>query len=245
MTITIMHLYYDILNLYGENGNVKALKMYFETLGIDVKIKFVTINDTINLKDVDLIYLGMGTEQNQKLVIEHIKKYKNQFQSYIENDGYLLSTGNSFELFGKNIIDKNNINYDTLGIFEFVSHEENFRLVDEALCKTSFSDNYIIGFINRNSVIKNISDNYLFEIVKGIGNYPKNIYEGYHYKNFYGTYLIGPLLVRNPHFLEVLANKIIKDKDNNFKINKNNLEIEKKAYNEFMNNYYVDFINKN
>ena len=48
MTITIAHLYYDLLNLYGESGNVKALKVALEGQGIDVKVKFFTIGDTFD-----------------------------------------------------------------------------------------------------------------------------------------------------------------------------------------------------
>ena len=76
MKITILYLYYDILNLYGESGNVKALKKYLESLQVDVHIKFSTLNDEINLKDVDMIYIGMGSDNNQLLALKHLKKYK-------------------------------------------------------------------------------------------------------------------------------------------------------------------------
>lgn len=36
MKITILYLYYDLLNLYGESGNVKVLKKSLESLDIDV-----------------------------------------------------------------------------------------------------------------------------------------------------------------------------------------------------------------
>lgn len=240
MTLTIMHLYYDILNLYGESGNVKSIKNYIEKMGIDVKIKFTTLEDKINLNDVDILYIGTGTEENQKLVINHLNKYKKEIKMYIENSGYVIATGNSIELFGKYILDKNNKKYKTLNIFNYISEEEPFRLVDEALFKCDFIDKYILGFTNRNSVIKNIESNHLFEVKKGIGSYPKAKYEGYQYKNFYGTYLIGPLLIRNPYLLAYLMNKLIKEKNGELKDIDLTLEVE--AYNEFMKNYYNSFV---
>ena len=236
MTITIMYLYYDLFNLYGESGNVKAIKNYLEALGIDVKIKFTTLNDDINLKDVDLIYLGMSTEENQKIVINHINKYKKEIKDYIENNGYIISTGNSIELFGK-CINK----YETLNIFDYETHIESFRLVDEALFKCNFIEDYILGFINRNSVIK-FEQNSLFKVIKGIGNYPNCNVEGINYKNFYGTYLIGPILIRNPKLLSYLMNKLIKEKDEKFELKEVDQTLEIKAYNEFMKNYYKDYI---
>ena len=39
MTITIAYLYYNLLNLYGENGNIKMIKKILEKQGINVIIK--------------------------------------------------------------------------------------------------------------------------------------------------------------------------------------------------------------
>lgn len=240
MTITILHLYYDILNLYGESGNIKAIKSYLERLGIKVVIKFATLDDLINLKNIDLIYIGMGTEKNEELALKHLIKYKKNIKEYILNDGFVLSTGNSIELFGESIKDNKKI-IKALNIFDYKAVREEFRIVDELLFKCKLTNKYVIGFTNRNSLIKT-DDNYLFEVEKGIGNYPKSKFEGYHYKNFYGTYLIGPLLVRNPNFLRYFAKELIYKKDRNFKIKNINLYLENRAYNEFMKNYYASYL---
>lgn len=234
MRINILYLYYDLLNLYGESGNIKALKYYFESLGIDTHIKFTTLNEEINLKNIDLIYLGMGSEKNQLLVLKHLKKYKKEIENYILNNGFILSTGNSFELFGKTL-DKEK----GLGIFDFKSKKEEYRIVDEVLCKTPLIDKKILGFTNRNSILIS-KENNLFEVIKGVGNTPREIKEGFTKFNFYGTYLIGPILIRNPEFLRYLCNKIIKSKNPNFKIKKVNLKLEENAYQEFINNYYLN-----
>lgn len=237
MKINILHLYYDLLNLYGESGNVKALKNYFKNAGIKINIKFATITDNIQLDDIDIIYIGCGTENNQKLVLKHLLKYKDEFKNFIENNKYIISTGNSLELFGKNI-KANNKKYECLNIFKFETTIEPFRIVDEALFKTKLIKESIIGFQNQNGTIKNIDDNNLFEVIKGTGSYPKSKFEGLHYKNFYGTYLIGPLLVRNPYLLEHICNKVIKEKDENYKFKKVNLKLEKEAHKNFIKVYY-------
>lgn len=236
-----MHLYYDLLNLYGENGNIKALKNNLEHLGIDVYIKFVTLGEVIDLKNVDLLYIGMGTISNQKLALEHICKYKKEIEEYINNNGFVLATGNAMELFGKkiNYLDKTK---KALEIFDFEASEINFKIADEVLCKTEFIKNYIIGFTNRNSVIKEDIENPLFEVVKGTGNNLYNKKEGFQFKNFYGTYLIGPILIRNPEFLKYLIKKLVNSKNKNFKLKKFDLTLENKAYHEFMNNYYKEYI---
>lgn len=239
MTITIMHLYYDLFNLYGENGNVKAMQNYLNQMNIDVKIKFVTLNDEISLDDVDILYIGSTTEENQVVAIPHIMKYQKQIKKYFDDGGYILSTGNSIELFG-NFIIKNNKKIKTLKLLNFDTKIEDFRLVDEALFSCDLISNKILGFINRNSVMKNVQCNSLFQVIKGIGYFPKEIKEGIHEKNFYGTYLIGPILIRNPKFLEYLMNEIILKKYPSFEIPKVDLSLEESAYEEFMKNYYSE-----
>lgn len=233
MIINIGHLYYDILNLYGASGDIKAMKNYLEKQNIKVNIKFITLNDDINLDNIDILYIGGGTENNQNLVLKHLKKYKKVIKTFIENNHLVLATNNALELFGKKIDDQ-----ESLGIFPFTSTRVPFRIVDEALFKCSFLKEPIIGFQNQGSVIKDIKSNHLFEVIKGTGSYPKSPYEGYHYKNFYGTYLIGPLLARNPAFLTYLMNNLIKEKNKNYKIKKNILKIEEKAFQNFMKLYY-------
>jgi len=230
MTINIMHLYYDLLNLYGESGNIKILKKYFDEQGIKTKIHFVTIDDEINLDNIDIVYIGNGTSNNQSLALKHLLKYKTEIKNYIENNGLFISTGNSLELFGTKID-----NTKALSIFDFNSTNEGFRIVDEVIFKSDLIKDYIIGFQNQERTIK-INDNHLFSVLKGTGNYPKCEYEGIKYKNFYGTHLIGPLLVRNPKLLEYICNKLIKEKNNKFKINKNSLNFQNKAYNRFIEN---------
>ena len=98
---------------------------------------------------------------------------------------------------GKNIDEK-----ECLGIFNFSSKSTN-RIVGEQVFKTDLIDYPIIGFQNREST-NDIKENYLFEVIKGTGNDETTNVEGIHINNFFGTYLIGPLLIRNPYFKDEL-----------------------------------------
>ena len=88
MIITIGYLYYDLLNLYGENGNIKALKKQLEDQGINVTIKFLTIDDDLDFNKYDFVYIGAGTENNQKIALKHLIKYKNDIKKYIEDNKF-------------------------------------------------------------------------------------------------------------------------------------------------------------
>ena len=110
-------------------------------------------------------------------------------------------------------------------------------MVDEALVKWDKLPNYILGFQNQRSTVHNLK-NPLFEIIKGIGSYPNSKGEGLHYNNFYGTYIIGPILVRNPKLLKYFTKEIILSKLPNFKFKSFQLSVEQKAHKEYINRYY-------
>ncbi len=241
MTINIAYLYYDLLNLYGESGNIKVLKKQLENQGILVNVKFLSLGDDLDFSSYDLVYMGMGTEENQRLVINHLKKYKNDIKKYYENDKFFLITGNSIELFGKYISLENNKKIKCLGLFNYTAKREPFRMVDEVLFKCPLSDSYILGFQNQGSTIKDNKD-YLFDVVKGIGSYPNSKNEGIVSRNFYGSYVIGPLLARNPMFVKFFIKKLVLSIDKDFKFKKFDLTVDFNAYNTFIKNYYKDII---
>ena len=76
MKIVIGHLYYDLMNLYGEIGNVIALKNALESQGVDVEIKNISIDNKISFDKFDFIYIGSGMESSKKIVLNHLNKYK-------------------------------------------------------------------------------------------------------------------------------------------------------------------------
>lgn len=240
MNIKIAYLYYDLMNLYGESGNVKVLKQQLENQKIKVTVNFLTIDDEIDFTKYDIFYIGSGTENNQKIVLNNLLKYKKNIEGAINSGKFFLCTGNSIEFFGNFIVENNN-KYKGLGIFDFEAKHEEFRMVDEVLFKCSLIDDYILGFQNQSGVIK--SDNLnLFEVIKGIGSYPNSKIEGIKIKNFFGTYVIGPLLVRNPALLKYLVKEIIINKYPKFKFKKFSQKYEKLAYDNFIKNNYQDYV---
>lgn len=232
MIIHIAHLYYDLMNLYGESGNIKALKMQLENQGVKVKIDFLTITDSFHFSDYDFIYIGMGTEQNQQIVLKHIIPYKKQIEQAIENGTFFLITGNAIELFGKSITSTKKTK--ALQIFDFEVKYHEFRIVEECIGNVNFLTKPIIGFQNRSGVIKEGNINNFVTLSKGTGYEPKKRQEGIYKNNFYGTYLIGPILVRNPELLKYFVKQLILELDSKFKFKPFHLTLENKAYQNYM-----------
>ena len=238
--IVIAHLYYDLLNLYGEKGNMIILKKELENQGLKVTLKELTVADKLNFDKYDLVYIGAGTENNQKIALESLMKYKDKIKERVNENKHFLITGNAIEMFGSYILAKNKERHECLNLFHYHTEEREKRMAEEALMKCRFVDKLIFGAQNQPSFIIG-NDKPLFEVVKGIGSFPGAKTEGIKYCNFYGTYLFGPLLVRNPHFLEYFIKELVLAKYPNFEFKNFELEDNEKAYDTFMNNFYKNY----
>lgn len=239
MKITIGHLFYDLLNLYGENGNVLALENALKSQDIEVEVKNLSIdNEPWNLEELDVVYIGAGTEQNQLLALNTLVKYKDDINQMILNNKLFICTGNSIELFGKQINIENTI-IKALNIFDYTTQRTAKRIVSECVFNYIELEDKILGFENHQGEIVGITDP-LFTVEIGYGSTTNAEVEGYRKKNFYGTYLIGPILVRNPKLLEKICKELILSKYENHKLKDFNLTIEQTAHDKFLAKYNKD-----
>lgn len=196
------------MNLYGEYANVAAMQRMMEKNNVPCEIDKLSVNDKLSIKEYDFIYVGSGTESNQKYVLEHLMSYKDELKEYIEAGKMLLMTGNSFEILGKTLKDAKEKVYEGLGFFDFsVKEQERTRNTADAIFMMEGQEKPLVGFINKCSTMEGINMP-LFQVKMGLGNEAKGTTEGIRYKNFYGTHLTGPILIKNPYFLIQIASDL-------------------------------------
>ncbi len=209
MKITIGYLYFDLLNLYGDSGNIKTIEYHLKEQGIKVDTKYISLGDTIDFNDIDFLYLGSATNNNLLIALEDIKKHKKDIEKFIKDKKFILATGNSLELFGNYIVSSKKIK--ALGIFDYVSMYQK-RIVKDVNINSNIIEDPIIGFENHNGNILTFDE----DIIK--------------IDNFYGTYIIGPILVRNPKFCSYFIKELITSKDKDFKFKEENYKLDELAY---------------
>ena len=220
-----LHLYHDIMNLYGDYANVSSLKRIVEYSGEEVGVDRISLGGSADLNGYDFIFVGSGTERNQKTVLKDFVKYKEQLSAYIAADKPLLMTGNSFEMLGHMITDGIGVTSEGLDLYDFtVVEEKGRRFTDDIICKADFLEQPFVGFINKSSKVFNIRKR-LFTTEFGLGDNDEGYYEGIHDRNFFGTHLTGPILIKNPHFLIYLASIVLGREPN-----ADRLEYERKGY---------------
>lgn len=239
MKIIIGHLFHDLLNLYGESGNVTAIKKALEYQGVEVEIRNLSLdNEPWILDDLDVLYIGAGTEKNQMLALNTLMKYKDEINQFILNRNFVIATGNSIELFGKTINYKEQ-QISTLGVFDYTTERTPKRIVSECVFNYDEIEDKILGFENHQGIVSGINTP-LFTVERGFGSYPASNGEGFRHNNFFGSYLLGPILVRNPKLLENLLKDILLNKNNKFEFKPFDFEIEQKAHDIFLSKYAKD-----
>ncbi len=239
--INVLHLYYDLLNLYGENANTRCIVHNLELNNIKVRVDLKSINDSIDFEKYDIIYIGSGSESDLLLALNDLNKRKKEIKKYIESNKYLLLTGNSMDLFGK-YIKTNEDRFEALNIFDYHTEfitESTFknastdRIVGEVKGTTKLIKEKIIGFQNRCDLNYDIKTP-LFKLDQKFSNDLTNNNEGFTYKNVYATHIIGPLLIRNPYFTDYILNKLCSDKKLEYKLSD---ELSIKAYKKYLENF--------
>ena len=197
--IRILHLYPQLMNLYGDYGNLTVLRRHLEDLGEKVRIDRKEPDDVFNLYNYDLIYMGSGTENNRNVALRKLKRQAHILRSCLENDKVILFTGNAMELLGKQIDEE-----EGLSLIDFtVTTSEKRYTGDVILHNDQIGD--VVGFINKSTLIEGGKENALFTYEFRAGDLMDNDYEGYRLRNLFGTHVIGPVLVKNPNFMDEIV----------------------------------------
>lgn len=194
MKIKIGHLYPYELSLYGENGNLKALKYVLEKKNIQVEIKNIHKDDVLDLKEYDMLYIGSGRLEFINEVKKRLEPLKNDFLDFINKDKVILATGNSVAIM------------EFLNLYEVEYFDK--RKVADVVATTSLCKGLIYGFQNTEYLIKSTT-NILFSMEKGYGN-NNTLLEGFFQNNFYATSFIGPILARNDSLNDFFVDLLIK-----------------------------------
>lgn len=229
MTVRILDIYPELMNLYGERGNMLMLRKRLEETGVEVIYEAKSTEDEIDFSIYDMAYMGCGTESASFKALDCLRKYKKQLDEFIESNKILVLTGNALEIFGKSITDDNGT-VDALGIFTYgVQRKNKLRYHDDAVYTCNLINEKFIGYVNKCSQVSGVTSP-LFNVEMGLGNDNTASTEGYNYKNVYATELIGPIFVRNPYFLQYIIKKLYSVKGEELK-SLPDMSVQIKAYN--------------
>lgn len=204
-TIKIEVLYPELSNLYGDYYNAKYLAGCIDNAEL-----IYTSNDeepAFVSQKIDMIYMGSMSERNQEFALGHLMKYKDKLKELIEQDVVFLATGNALELFGNYIQDEDR-KIPCLGALDFHAVRQ---MNDRRNCffLGKYKDMKIVGHKGQFSFCHGtLAKQKNIKVLGGFGINLNSKSEGIFYKNFYGTYILGPFLLLNPYFVKLILNKL-------------------------------------
>lgn len=213
--VKLTWLYYDLLDLYADVGNIKVIEDILTKNGLKYQLNKVTVGDDIDLRDSDMIFIGGGADFEQSIVYEDLLKRKENFMQAILNDCVVLAICGGYQLMGKYYLDSNNNKIPGLGLFSYhTSVEADLpRMVGyiDIVANILGKEIEVVGFENHSGATKKVKTPF-GKVLMGYGNNHHEQIEGVHFRNTFGTYLHGPVLTRNREFAVALVQLIMNKK---------------------------------
>ena len=238
MELNICHLYPDLLNVYGDVGNILVLKHRAEERGIKVNIVNVSLNDKFNKDEIDIVFFGGGQDYEQSIVSEDLKTNKEEvLRQYIEEEKVLLAICGGYQLLGKHCISPNGEKLQGLGILDIYTEGGEKRLIGNTVIYNEDFDETYVGFENHSgrTFINGLKP--LGKCIHGYGNNGEDGYEGCIYKNTFCTYFHGSLLSKNPELADRFLKIALEKKYGSVELNKLDDTFELKAKEHIINRF--------
>lgn len=207
MELNICHLYPDLLNVYGDVGNILILKHRAEKRGIKVNLINLSLNDEFDAENTDILFFGGGQDFEQSIVSDDLKTIKRpMLKKYIEDEKVVIAICGGYQLLGNYYMAPNGEKIEGLGILDIYTESgENRFIGNTVIYNEEFNETYV-GFENHSgrTYINGLKP--LGKCLHGYGNNGEDGYEGCIYKNTYCSYFHGSLLSKNPE----LADRFLK-----------------------------------
>lgn len=207
MKLRICHLYGNLMNTYGDNGNLLMLQHRAKKLGYEVETTLISLEEDFNPEEFDIVMFGGGQDYEQTVVAKDLHNKKDALIQYIEDDGVVVAICGGFQLLGRYYVNASGERLNGISAIDVCTNGQfpNRLIGDVEIVNEEFGETYL-GYenhIGRTYLGKNMKP--LGKVVKGYGNNEEDHVEGCHYKNVFCSYFHGPILVRNQH----LADRII------------------------------------
>lgn len=205
----IGHLFPDLLNLYGDLGNIRSLERRLQWRGIECEIENFGLNDPIRFQDLDIVVLGGGSDREQQIVCQRLQAIREDFKAYVEAGGVVLAICGGYQLLG-HFYESAQAKIEGLGILDIDTVHQPQRLIGNIALKSELIEQPIIGFENHSGRTRIYTHQPLGDVLFGYGNDDTSKKEGVVYRHLIGTYCHGPLLPKNPQLADWLIQKALK-----------------------------------
>ena len=207
MELKICHLYPDILNLYGDRGNILCMEKRLQWRGIGVVTTGVSIGQPLKAADYDLFFVGGGQDFEQEVLLQDLAGEKTaELKAAIEDEKTFLAICGGYQMLGQYYKTWDGRQCDFTGALNLYTIGSQQRMIGNYLFTCTEQDNRtVVGFENHSGKTY-LGDGVrpIGTVLSGFGNNGEDGMEGARYKNVFATYSHGCLLPKNPALCDLI-----------------------------------------
>lgn len=233
--IRVCWMYHNIMDLYGDKGNMMVLHHRCEQRNILCQIDTMEIGDDVDLTSYDLLFLGGGADKEQILLMDDLLKRKQEIAKAMEQGTFVVLICGGYQLFGQYYIAADGTKIEGLKFFDYYTEasKDLQRCIGNIAISSNLDDleTIIVGFENHGGQTRNVNQP-LGSVLSGYGNNMEDRMEGFYNGQVLGTYMHGPLFPKNPDVADFVIYKCLHKQDPSFHLHDLTLlddELEKKA----------------
>lgn len=213
--LVLAWLYPDLMNIYGDRGNVLVLQNRAAWRGIELEVRLVGLGAAPGLEDADLFFFGGGQDRDEELVFEDLTAEKKApIEQALARGVPLLAVCGGYQLVGRYYRTADGTRLPGIGLLDARTEAGSFRCIGDVVLETApelgLTPPTLVGFENH------VGRTYLGEqatplgrVRAGFGNNAEDQTEGAMQGNLIGTYLHGSLLPKNPHLADLLLERAL------------------------------------
>ena len=234
MEISICHLYPDVLNLYGDQGNICCLEKRLAWRGIDVSVTPLPIGEKADMTKFDIFFIGGGQDFEQGILLEDLAAGKSrEIIAAVEDEKVFLAICGGYQMMGKYYITHDGTQCDFIGAVDLHTVGVSERMIGNCMfeCTEENGGSTVVAFENHSGKTY-LGDGVrpLGRVISGFGNNGEDGTEGVRYKNLFGTYGHGPLLPKNPELADNILSVALGRKYPGITLSELDDDIERRAH---------------
>ena len=238
MELKICHMYPDVLNLYGDRGDIYTMCKRLSWRGIKSEVTRLPIGESASLASFDLIFIGGGQDFEQQVLLDDLHRGKDrELLSAVEDGMTFLTICGGYQMLGTYYETHDGQRCDFIGALDLYTVGSKERMIGNYSfqCEEESGGSIVVGFENHSGCT------YLGEkvrplghVLSGYGNNGQDKTEGARYLNVFGTYSHGPLLPKNPQLCDFILLTALQRKYGNAELAPLDDSVELSAHDEML-----------
>ena len=220
MELKICHLYPDILNLYGDQGNIICMKKRLEWRNIECSVTEVSIGESAKFTDFDIFFIGGGQDFEQEILLGDLAGGKaEEIKAAVADGKTFLTICGGYQMLGSYYKTWDGQMCDFIGAIDYYTVGAKDRMIGNFMykCGAESGGSTVVGFENHSGkTFLGSGVSPLGTILSGYGNHGEDKTEGVRYNNVFGTYSHGPVLPKNPQLTDFILKTALSQKYTSF-----------------------------